>query len=265
MPRWPLRHGGERSCVIPRSLLRKAPMARLWFWVWKKPVRWGIEIALVGATILATLAVVKGLAALRLPDLKPWHQVRLTSEFQARDLDATPTLADYLLLEDRLFAELDEKVVGPLAPEDRLALNRYFSESPANPLKFDPARNWNRTYELFPDGPIRGGVLLLHGLTDSPYSLRHVAEIYRRRGFYALGLRLPGHGTVPAALLDAGWDDWRAAVKVGARAVRERVGPSMPFHVVGYSNGGALALQYALDTVEGSGKRRPIASSSSPP
>jgi alpha-beta hydrolase superfamily lysophospholipase len=31
---------------------------------------------------------------------------------------------------------------------------------------------------------------------------------------------------------------------------RRRVGPSKPLHLVGYSNGGALAMQYALDAIE---------------
>ena len=50
-----------------------------------------------------------------------------------------------------------------------------------------------------------GGVFL-HGLTDSPYSLRHLAALYRDRGFIALGIRLPAHGTVPAALSKVTWD-----------------------------------------------------------
>jgi alpha-beta hydrolase superfamily lysophospholipase len=110
---------------------------------------------------------------------------------------------------------------------------------------------------MVPDGPVEGAVLLLHGLTDSPYTMRHLAEIYRSRGFRVLALRLPGHGTVPAALLDVEWEDWRAAVRVGARAVTERSSPAAPFHIVGYSNGGALALQYALDVLEGSGYPAP--------
>jgi alpha-beta hydrolase superfamily lysophospholipase len=44
--------------------------------------------------------------------------------------------------------------------------------------------------------------VLLHGLTDSPYSLRHIAKLYRERGFVAIGIRMPGHGTVPAGLTD---------------------------------------------------------------
>jgi len=58
---------------------------------------------------------------------------------------------------------------------------------------------------LEPDGAPRGVVVLLHGLTDSPYSQRHIARLYRDRGFVALVIRLPGHGTVPAALTAAKW------------------------------------------------------------
>ena len=67
---------------------------------------------------------------------------------------------------------------------------------------------------------------------------------------------MPGHGTVPAALTTSVWEDWLAAVRVGVRHVRERIGPDKPLVLVGYSNGGALALKYALDEVErGDGPR----------
>jgi alpha-beta hydrolase superfamily lysophospholipase len=61
---------------------------------------------------------------------------------------------------------------------------------------------------------------------------------------------MPGHGTVPAALTTAVWEDWLAAVRVGVRHVLERIGPDKPLVLVGYSNGGALVLKYALDEVE---------------
>jgi pimeloyl-ACP methyl ester carboxylesterase len=77
-----------------------------------------------------------------------------------------------------------------------------------------------------------------------------VAEIYAHEGFYALALRMPGHGTIPGALTEARWEDWRAAARLGARAVRSRVGLKLPLHIVGYSNGGALAVQYALDALD---------------
>src|SRR5262249_16554094 len=46
----------------------------------------------------------------------------------------------------------------------------------------------------------------------------------------------------------ARWEDWRAAVRLGARHVRQKVGPKVPFVIAGYSNGGALSVQYGLDS-----------------
>ena len=60
--------------------------------------------------------------------------------------------------------------------------------------------------------------------------------------------RMPAHGTVPAALTDVEWEDWMAATRLAVREARARTGPSAPLHLVGFSNGGALALMYALDS-----------------
>ena len=39
-------------------------------------------------------------------------------------------------------------------------------------------------------------------------------------------------------------------MRVGARHVREVIGPDAPFVIAGYSNGGALAVKYTLDVLE---------------
>jgi len=93
-------------------------------------------------------------------------------------------------------------------------------------------------------------VVLLHGLTDSPYSLRHIARRYAEHGFVAIGIRIPGHGTVPAGLTDVRWEDWAAATRLAVREARRRVPAPAPLHVVGFSNGGALAVNYSLDAIE---------------
>jgi alpha-beta hydrolase superfamily lysophospholipase len=62
-------------------------------------------------------------------------------------------------------------------------------------------------------------------------------------------LRLPGHGTVPASLERATWQDWLAATRLGARTVRKQIGPDLPFVMVGYSNGAALAVKHQLDAL----------------
>ena len=62
----------------------------------------------------------------------------------------------------------------------------------------------------------------MHGLTDAPYSMRTIGEDLRARGYQVLALRVPGHGTVPAGLTDVTWEDWLAAVRLGARAICAR-------------------------------------------
>ena len=150
--------------------------------------------------------------------------------------------------EEQIFASVRREVTQKLEPEARVLINRYFEGSPVFPERF--ANNWNRSYVMEPDGPPRGAVVLLHGLTDSPYSLRHVARRYRDRGFLAIGIRMPGHGTVPAGLSDVRWEDWMAATRLAVREARRRVPAPAPLHIVGFSNGGALAMKYALDVQE---------------
>ena len=58
---------------------------------------------------------------------------------------------------------------------------------------------------------------------------------------------MPGHGSVPGGLTQATAEDWMAAVRMGVRHVRRTVGADRPIVVVGYSNGGALAVRYALE------------------
>jgi alpha-beta hydrolase superfamily lysophospholipase len=100
-------------------------------------------------------------------------------------------------------------------------------------------------------------VVLLHGLTDGPYSARHFAERYRDLGFVAVVIRLPGHGTVPGGLAHVDWEDWVAATHLAVREARRRVGPTKPLHLLGYSNGGALAMKYALEALEDNTLRLP--------
>ena len=176
--------------------------------------------------------------------LEAWHTIELDGEFTAAD--ANDTFPEYLAREDSLFREVKERIDSRVESTDVTLFSRYRAGGPQDPETQQP--NWNRTFELVPE-QIRGGVLLLHGLTDSPYSLRRIGELFKARGFYVLGLRLPGHGTTPGALSRVSWTDWVAASHLGARHVRERIGASLPFFMAGYSNGGGLSVKYALDAV----------------
>lgn len=178
--------------------------------------------------------------------LAPW-QTYVPHELTAAEIDATDW-AGYLAAEKRVFDEVRTQVTDKLDASERVGTNRYFEGAPMYPEHFKV--DWNRSYVLEPTGPPVGAVVLIHGLTDSPYSLRDIAELYRARGFVAIGLRVPGHGTVPAALTEAQWPDWLAATRLAMREARRRVGPQAPIHMVGYSNGGALAVKYTLDACE---------------
>jgi hypothetical protein len=70
------------------------------------------------------------------PDLKVWHAAKLDAEFTA----ASPvkSFADYLALENRLFAQLDEKVYDRIAPEDKSSINRYQRGSLSDPGRWSP-------------------------------------------------------------------------------------------------------------------------------
>ena len=157
--------------------------------------------------------------------------------------------------DEEVAATVRAEVTDRLDPEDRIDSNRYYSGSPIYPGRF--AQDWNRSYVLRPQGTPVGAVVLLHGLTDSPYSLRHVARRYRERGFVVVAIRMPAHGTVPAALTDVEWEDWDAATRLAMREARRRVGNGKPLHIVGFSNGGALAMKYALDVLDDAQLARP--------
>lgn len=181
-------------------------------------------------------------------DLKPWHLADLDAEFRAADADRIKDLDGYRALEERLFAQLHEKVYQQVGVDDRSIANRYWSGSRMDPESF--VTNWNRTFELAPDHPI-AGALMLHGLSDSPYSMRAMSEVLYEAGVHVVGLRLPGHGTAPSGLLDVAAADWQAAVRLAARDLRAKIGPDLPLYLVGYSNGAALAVDYALAALEG--------------
>lgn len=178
------------------------------------------------------------------PDLDIWHTIDLDIEFTAAA--KTQDFEGYLVLEEQVFAQLYEKILDHIAPEDRLRINRYHRGSLSDPESWP--RNWNRTFELESTNP-KMGVLLLHGMSDSPYSLRTIGQRLHQAGAHVIGLRLPGHGTAPSGLVTVSWEDMAAAVKLTLRHLQQK-NENRPIYVVGYSTGAALAVQYALETLE---------------
>ncbi len=179
------------------------------------------------------------------PPLALWHTY-VPKDLTAEEIDRADW-ARYLAREARLMNDVRREVTQKLRDEERVAFNRYFDGAPIHPARF--AQDFNRSFILEPDRAPVGAVVLLHGLTDAPYSQRHIARLYRDRGFLAVVIRMPGHGTVPAGLTEAVWEDWAAATRLAVREARRRVPAPAPLHIVGFSNGGALAMNYALDAL----------------
>ena len=190
--------------------------------------------------VSATLVVLL-LAGCSGEPLEPWHTAKLTEEFTRGKADEVRTFEDYRLLENRLFTQLEREVYARVGTEPAYQLVRFSAGSAADPRKHDP--NWNRSFELDPEVPI-GGVLLLHGMSDSPYSLRALAEALAPRGYRVIGLRMPGHGTAPSGLKRISVPDMTAAVRLAMDHLSAKLGEK-PIHVVGYSTGASLASHSA--------------------
>jgi len=181
------------------------------------------------------------------PSLEPWHTENLTAEFTVQKADAVRTFDDYRQLEDKLFAQLEKQVYARVGTGPTYALVRYSAGSAADPQRRNP--NWNRSFELSTNSPV-GGALLLHGMSDSPYSLRALGAALNQRNYWVIGLRLPGHGTAPSGLLNVEWEDMAAAVRLSMEHLASKVGEK-PIAILGYSTGAPLALNFTLDALEG--------------
>ena len=83
------------------------------------------------------------------------------------------------------------------------------------------------------------GVLVLHGFTGNPSSMRRLAEAMVALGHHVEMPRLPGHGTTIDDMLDTGWADWSGEVAAAHARLAERVESIV---VMGLSMGGALTL-----------------------
>ena len=114
----------------------------------------------------------------------------------------------------------------------------------------------NMPFELRPDegnfpkgknGKYRKGILLIHGLSDSPYLLQPLARHLQKQGFLVRTILLPGHGTVPGDLLNIRYQEWIRAVEYGIRAMKGEV---TDLFLGGFSTGAALSVLESMKDKE---------------
>lgn len=102
----------------------------------------------------------------------------------------------------------------------------------------------NIPYELRPTHTsIKKGVLLIHGLLDTPFVMKDIGIHLQSQGMLVRAILLPGHGTVPGALLHVPYEDWLKTVKYGVLSLLKEV---ESVFLVGFSTGALLSVHHAL-------------------
>lgn len=107
---------------------------------------------------------------------------------------------------------------------------------------------YNTPREWRPDSEApRRGILLVHGLGDSPYSFSDIGPALARQGFLVRTVLLPGHGTRPDDLIDVSDADWHRVVREQAALLKRDAGE---IYLGGFSTGANLATALALEDDE---------------
>ncbi len=154
------------------------------------------------------------------------HASELNSQFNGGQLE----FADYVARQREMIAQV-RSGAGAANPEKITDGNAPFELKPTGNYPVGQKKSYKR------------GVLLTHGLTDSPYFMRHLAAFFQENGFRVMAVLLPGHGTQPGDLLDIHWQEWAKSVAYGADRLAFEVDE---VYLAGFSAGGALSVYQSL-------------------
>ncbi|GFD77776.1 hypothetical protein KUL118_06380 [Tenacibaculum sp. KUL118] len=138
-----------------------------------------------------------------------------------------------------------EKEWGQTQPCRETALNRFTVCS-------NVLRNEGNAPFILTNNASDKVAVLIHGLSDSPFFMREIANILFEEGFTVVVPLLPGHGKREA---DDDMSDWGLAERWQAHVdevinLADSMGDTVL--VGGFSTGGALAVEHYLDSADGS-------------
>lgn len=173
-----------------------------------------------------------GLFGAETPPLEARHQSSgLNSRFNAGQL----TFADYVSTSHDMIRKIRAAAATDYSSQANLGKaiegNAPFQLKPSGANSAGKEKTWRR------------GILLIHGLSDSPYFMRHLAACFQENGFRVMAVLLPGHGTQPGDLLDVSWKEWARTVAYGTGKLAAEVDE---VYLGGYSAGGVLSIYQSL-------------------
>jgi esterase/lipase len=139
---------------------------------------------------------------------------------------------------------------GSLAPYSQSNFNQYIKQTAKwldetrvfHGAGYDAEMKAVSPYRLIPNHPNGQGVLLVHGLGDSPYSFIDIAPVLAEQGYLVHVMLLPGHGSRPADLMLPNVKDWHEAVANQVTLLKRDVDEVW---LAGFSTGTNLVTSYA--------------------
>lgn len=120
-----------------------------------------------------------------------------------------------------------------------LRANRVF-----NSVDEDKEIKANLPYEVKPENPNGQGVLLVHGLADSPFSFIDIATHLAEQGYLVRTVLLPGHGSKVGDLILPTLADWQGVVAHHTQLLKQDVDKVW---LGGYSTGANLVTSQAIN------------------
>ncbi len=161
-------------------------------------------------------------------DITRFHPTGLNTHFVAQNYSS---FDDYIHQTDLMVRKAHEKAHYHLNDAD------IFNNSPKELLP-DPQlcpKNKSNQYD--------NGIVLIHGLFDSPYGMAQLGQFFQRHCFVVYVPLLPGHGTVVGDLLQVNFQDWINIVNFATIELSKKVNH---VYLGGHSIGGLLAINQAF-------------------
>ncbi|MCP4297967.1 MAG: alpha/beta fold hydrolase, partial [Proteobacteria bacterium] len=134
-----------------------------------------------------------------------------------------------------------------------ISKTRYFVDPDNKKFEIDI----NSPFELKPDQrhctvseKPKKGILLIHGLGDSPFSMRDAANWLSKRCFLVRAILLPGHGSKPGETLRFTAEDWFRVSRFALTTLKKDV---KDVYLGGFSTGGNIStfLAYEDSAIKG--------------